>query len=574
MNKPDTKPKLDAAAIASMMAARVLPPAAANEGVGNSSFLNPVETGVATLHVDDIEVYGRNPRTSDNPEFLSIKDSIRATGLKTPLTVTQIPGQARGKYTLAAGGGTRLAALKELHLEDPSNPLLARTTCLIVPYQGELQMLASHVIENTQRADMTWWDEAAGLGAIRDQLEADHKKTYSIRDLESQIKLLGLSTNRTMVAECLYTVAHLAATGSYRSSLKRTEVRYELQVLHTGLRSLLRLARETAQPDADAVWSSVLTMHFGLLASPEAYKFADLVQATHDKLAEMLGVSSIAVKSMVEALKQGSKLSYEVLLAASQTPVLSATGAVAYGEDGETAAGTDDTEADLAWGADTSRADALAVATAPFVPNDAKTSPKPPMLTSAPAFIPGKLVTDNPLPIQMPGPALGKPEARPGGGFIAVYEAAKKIAEYAGLDDCVCACADAPVGYYMDLPRGRLLEVAENWSAVTGSDHTTWWALHLISQVSVTEAERSAAVAYLPVGALLKVALKDEAAFEVAITQSVGEPLSMQCVALLLLWSCENSGRGELVRTFLACISSVQSSSRWITINSMPGGDA
>ena len=44
------------------------------------------------LNVDDIRPYENNPRRSANVKFDDIKESIRTSGLRSPLTVTRRPG--------------------------------------------------------------------------------------------------------------------------------------------------------------------------------------------------------------------------------------------------------------------------------------------------------------------------------------------------------------------------------------------------------------------------------------------------------------------------------------------------
>ena len=67
------------------------------------------------LTVDDIRPYENNPRRSVNVKFDDIKESIRTSGLRLPLTVTRRPGESH--YIVEAGGNTRLLALQQLWAE-------------------------------------------------------------------------------------------------------------------------------------------------------------------------------------------------------------------------------------------------------------------------------------------------------------------------------------------------------------------------------------------------------------------------------------------------------------------------
>ena len=52
--------------------------------------------------------YEHNPRRATNAKFDDIKESIRTSGLRSPLTVTRRPGESH--FIVEAGGNTRLLA--------------------------------------------------------------------------------------------------------------------------------------------------------------------------------------------------------------------------------------------------------------------------------------------------------------------------------------------------------------------------------------------------------------------------------------------------------------------------------
>ena len=66
-----------------------------------------------SLTLDQLRSYDRNPRTQANPKYDDIKASIKASGLKQQLTVTQRPGD--DKFMISDGGNTRLSILNELY---------------------------------------------------------------------------------------------------------------------------------------------------------------------------------------------------------------------------------------------------------------------------------------------------------------------------------------------------------------------------------------------------------------------------------------------------------------------------
>ena len=81
-------------------------PAGASANIAPS---DPISETQMILTLDDIRVYEKNPRTGANPNYHSIKESIRDVGLKQPLIVTRRPGE--DFYVLSHGGGTRLKEL-------------------------------------------------------------------------------------------------------------------------------------------------------------------------------------------------------------------------------------------------------------------------------------------------------------------------------------------------------------------------------------------------------------------------------------------------------------------------------
>ena len=76
---------------------------------------DPIQPTPMVVAIDEIEVYDHNPRQLANDRYDEIKASIRASGMDQTLTITRRPGAPR--YMIAAGGNTRLQALKALWAE-------------------------------------------------------------------------------------------------------------------------------------------------------------------------------------------------------------------------------------------------------------------------------------------------------------------------------------------------------------------------------------------------------------------------------------------------------------------------
>lgn len=76
---------------------------------------DPIQPTAMVVEVDEIDVYDHNPRQLANDRYEEIKASIRASGMEQTLTITRRPGAPR--YMIAAGGNTRLQAVKALWRE-------------------------------------------------------------------------------------------------------------------------------------------------------------------------------------------------------------------------------------------------------------------------------------------------------------------------------------------------------------------------------------------------------------------------------------------------------------------------
>lgn len=172
--------------------------------------------GVLVLHVNDIDQYDRNPRTAPNAAYEDMKASIKAArAIVQKLTVTRRPGAAR--YMIHAGGNTRLAILKELWAET-QDEVFGVQAVMFEPWVAESRTYAAHLIENTKRAEMTFWDRATGSVRLREDLERESGESYSQRRLVEAFAEVGYGVSRGMVQQYEYAVAFLAPLGDWLTS--------------------------------------------------------------------------------------------------------------------------------------------------------------------------------------------------------------------------------------------------------------------------------------------------------------------------------------------------------------------
>jgi hypothetical protein len=67
---------------------------------------------------------------------------------------------------LARGGKTRLKALQELAKEDPEK--WGKLDFHEIPWVSESDIFVAHMVENTKRKSMCFWDLAEAIETLRD----------------------------------------------------------------------------------------------------------------------------------------------------------------------------------------------------------------------------------------------------------------------------------------------------------------------------------------------------------------------------------------------------------------------
>lgn len=174
------------------------------------------------LAVDDIRPYENNPRRAGNARFAEIKESIRSSGIRNPLTVTRRPGDQH--FIVEAGGNTRLLAIQQLWSET-RDARFQKIVVLFRPWRSESHVLTSHLIENELRGEMTFWDKATGVVSLKARLEAEKGEALSLRQLEDEMKGLGLSVNTATLAHCLFAIERLRTLGEAVDALSGLDVK-------------------------------------------------------------------------------------------------------------------------------------------------------------------------------------------------------------------------------------------------------------------------------------------------------------------------------------------------------------
>jgi ParB family protein of integrating conjugative element (PFGI_1 class) len=242
------------------------------------------------IGIEEIRLYEHNPRRTKNAKFDDIKESIRAGGLRTPITVTQRPGEAH--YIVEAGGNTRLLALRQLWAET-KDLRFRRLQVLYRPWQSERHVLTAHLIENEQRGDMSFWDRATGIVALKERLEAEQGRVLAIRPLEDALHGLGLAVNTATLALYLYATDRLRVLGDAVPDLAGLDVK----TLQPRLNALRRHAQAQASIDEDALYAEVFEPVFRAVAG--SFTVAATVEACEVALAGRLGQPVDALRAAI-----------------------------------------------------------------------------------------------------------------------------------------------------------------------------------------------------------------------------------------------------------------------------------
>jgi len=267
---------------------------------------DPLHDCQIELVVDDIRPYENNPRRVSNTRFAQIKESIRASGIRNPLTVTRRPGEAH--FIVEAGGNTRLLAIQHLWAET-RDARFRRLMVLFRPWRGENHVLTAHLIENELRGEMTFWDKASGVVALKARLETEQGHALSLRQLEDAMKALGLSVNTATLALYLFAIGRLHTLGEAIAELSGLDVK----TMQPRLNVMKRYAQMRASLAEDDLYGTVFEPVFRQAAEQylDSRRFSALsvCRACEEALARQLDEPVAAVRAAQPSARPASAVS-------------------------------------------------------------------------------------------------------------------------------------------------------------------------------------------------------------------------------------------------------------------------
>ncbi|AAY93909.1 transcriptional regulator [Pseudomonas protegens] len=161
---------------------------------------------VATI--DEVLPWEDNPRTTRNPKYDEIKESIRNRGLDTPPPVTRRPGEE--KYRIRNGGNTRISILKELY-QETGDEQYYRINLLFKPWdqaRGEIVMLTGHLAEDL-KGELKFIERAVGVGRAKALYESETGESIGVRELARRLTKDGYPISHSHISRMLDTIQHL-----------------------------------------------------------------------------------------------------------------------------------------------------------------------------------------------------------------------------------------------------------------------------------------------------------------------------------------------------------------------------
>ncbi len=170
---------------------------------------DPIVDTPMLLTLDDTLPYDENPRTTRNPKYDDIKESIRQRGLDTPPPVTRKPGEE--KFRIRNGGNTRLAILNELHRETGDEKFF-RFHCLFRPWdavRGDIISLTGHLAENDLQGQLLFIERAIGVDKARALYEEEAGESISQRELVRRLGNDGYPVSQSHISKMNETIRHL-----------------------------------------------------------------------------------------------------------------------------------------------------------------------------------------------------------------------------------------------------------------------------------------------------------------------------------------------------------------------------
>jgi hypothetical protein len=174
---------------------------------------------------------------------------------------------------------------------------------LFRPWRSESHVLTAHLIENEQRGEMTFWDKASGVVALKSRLEAEQGRTLTLRPLEDALHAMGLSVNTATLGLHLFATERLRTIGEAVADLSGLDVK----TIQPRLNALKRYAQVRTSITEDELYAQVFEPVFQRFAEQYphtgTFSVAATCEACEVALARHLGEP---VDGLRDAVRRGA----------------------------------------------------------------------------------------------------------------------------------------------------------------------------------------------------------------------------------------------------------------------------
>ena len=252
---------------------------------------DPIVDTPMLLTLDEVLPYDTNPRTTRNPKYDEIKQSIRQRGLDTPPPITRKPGEE--KYRIRNGGNTRLAILNELYRETGDEKFF-KFHCLFRPWdavRGEIISLTGHLAENDLQGRLLFIERAIGIDKARVLYEEESGEKVSLRELSRRLGNDGYPISASHLSRMQDAIRYLlpSVPGLLYSGLGVDRITKLLGLRKSALTSWEKnYQEEGAKQDFDTIFQEVLAQFEG---DAEEFLFSRFQDELVDQLKKPLGLT-------------------------------------------------------------------------------------------------------------------------------------------------------------------------------------------------------------------------------------------------------------------------------------------
>lgn len=277
-----------------------------------------VDGSFSLLPIEQIEPYKYNPRTTENPRYAEIKESIRVDGISNILTVTR--RNASEKYTTYGGGNTRLRIAKELYAEGDQR--FKRLRVIIKTWPGDAQVIAAQLSENELRGDISFWEKAQAVDRFKREFEAESGTLLSSGKLRDELKKRGLSYSAPTLRTFAFAVEHLHSLGPWLESRSTAQVLrpallplFDIGKLLGETQATQEMLQATSQIHADVLLNAE-TSNRDLLPeerTPVQIEVDELVDDWRKAVADALKVTPAKLEAMLALLAVNPRVDAQAL---------------------------------------------------------------------------------------------------------------------------------------------------------------------------------------------------------------------------------------------------------------------